>query len=102
MQDVIYDKVLGYLIEYVGEKATPGDPVFVANARQYRVPVLCKTSQGIFAVGEFVLDEDGEFVSVPSKEQMLRVLENAMKREPFLVYGDREELEAKGIELVTV
>ena len=100
MEMKIIRKVQGHLIDHVGEMAMAGTPSRDCASGEWRVPVLVSTPQGVFPVGEFVLDEHGEFVAVPSKEQMLRVLENSLKRQPFLVYGDREELEAKGVELV--
>jgi hypothetical protein len=102
MEDMIVRKVQLYLDDYVGERAMLGTPTFSSGTRHWRVPILARTPEGILPVGECVLDENGEFLSLPTEEQMLRVLQSQMKRLPFLVYGEKAELEAKGLELVTV
>ena len=102
MEAVIVQKVQDYLTDHVGELTAPGTPIFDAATRQWRVPVLCKTAKGILPVGEFVLDEAGDLVDVPDKEQMVRILKTQMSRLPFLVFGDKEELEKKGIQVVAV
>ncbi|MBI3950094.1 MAG: hypothetical protein HY314_06535 [Acidobacteria bacterium] len=102
METVIFRKVLDYLTDYVGELTTPGTPVLDAATGHWRVPVLCKTAKGILPVGAFLLDEAGHFVAVPDKEQMVRVLETQLTRLPFLVFGEKEELEKKGVQVVSV
>ena len=86
----------------MGELTTPGTPIFDAATRRWRVTVLCKTAKGILPVGEFLLDEKGNLVDVPDKDQMVRVLKTQMSRLPILVFGDREELEKKGVQVVAV
>jgi hypothetical protein len=66
------------------------------------VPVLCKTERGILIVGEFTLDKKGEFINIPTKQEMLKTVEIEISKLPFLVYGDRKDLEAKDIEPVTI
>ncbi|NCO35088.1 MAG: hypothetical protein GW893_14670 [Armatimonadetes bacterium] len=100
METVIFQKVKDYLTDYVGELTMPGAPVFDAATRCWRVPVLCKTAKGILPVGEFVADVAGNFVAVPDKEQMLRVLRAQVVRLPFLVFGEKEELERMGVHVV--
>ncbi len=102
METVIFQKVQDYLTDYVGELTAPGTPIFDVATRRWRVPVLCKTAKGILPVGEFVADEAGNFVAVPDKEQMLRVLHAQLERLPFLVFGEKEELEQKGVQVVAV
>lgn len=102
MEAMIFQKVQDYLTDYVGELTAPGTLVFDAATRLWRVPILCKTDKGILPVGEFLLDESGNFVAIPSKEQMLRVLEAQRARLPFLVFGEKEELEKKGLQVVAV
>jgi len=102
METVIFRKVQDYLTDYVGELTAPGTPVLDAATRHWRVPVLCKTAKGILPIGEFLLDEAGHFVAVPDKEQMVRVLEAQLARLPFLVFGEKEELEKKGVQVVSV
>lgn len=102
MGAVIVQQVQDYLTDHVGELTAPGMPIFDAATRQWRVPVLCKTAKGILPVGEFLANEAGELVDVPDKEQMVRVLKMQMSRLPFLVFGDKEELEKKGVQVVAV
>ena len=49
-----------------------------------------------------MLDEKGAIVAGSSSEQMTRVLKAQMDRLPFLVCGDKDELEQKGVQVVAV
>lgn len=102
METVIFHKVLDYLGEYVGEMAVPGTPNYNARSHQWSVAVLCRTERGTLPVGEFLLDEEGNFLSIPDRDVMLRILNAQLDRLPFLVYGNREELESKGVQVVAV
>lgn len=102
MEAMIVQKVQDYLTDYVGELTASGRPILNATTNQWRVPVLCKTEKGILPVGEFLLDKKGNFLAVPDRQQMLRVLEAQVSRLPFLVFGEKEELERKGFEVVEV
>lgn len=62
---------------------------------------MCKTERGILIVGEFTLDKKGEFVTIPTKREMFKTVEMEISKLSFLVYGDREDLEAKDIKPVT-
>lgn len=84
------EKVRTYLYRHVGHLVTAGRPVFDNSTETWTVPVLAKTEKGIFIVGEFTLDKDLNFVSVPTREQMLNVLRDAAVRVPILVFGDKE------------
>jgi len=99
---MIFQKVQDYLTDYVGELTAPGTPVLDAATRHWRVPVLCKTAKGILPVGEFLLDEAGNFIAVPDKEQMIRVLEAQLERLPYLVFGEKKALQRKGVQVVSV
>ncbi|HDP98543.1 MAG TPA: hypothetical protein ENN22_05080 [bacterium] len=98
----IYDKVKDYLCDEIGNMALPGEPKFDAELKNWHVPVLCKTEKGIFLTGEILLDEDLNFIRIPAKEQMLKILETAMRLVPFLVYAEPEELKKKGLKAVAI
>ena len=97
-----YDKVKNYLIDEIGNMAMPGDPKYDPHIKRWLVPVLCKTAKGVFISGEIILDEDLNFIRIPSKEQMLETLEAEMRRLPFLVYAEPEELEKAGLKAVVL
>lgn len=97
-----YEKVKEYLIDEIGNMVQPGSPSFDTKTNEWKVPVLWKTERGIFVVGEFCLDKDLNFVMIPTKQQMLKVLKKTMRRVPVLVYGDPKELRKKGVRHVTV
>jgi len=102
MEALIVEKAQDYLTDHVGELTAAGAPILDAATRRWRVPVLCKTAKGILLVGEMLFDEAGNLVAVPDRDQMLRVLNTQMVRLPFLVFGDKDELERKGVQVVTV
>jgi hypothetical protein len=102
MEAIIVEKTQDYLTDHVGELTAPGAPIFDAATRMWRVLVVCKTAKGILPVGEIVFDEAGNLVGASDREQMLRVLHTHLVRLPFLVFGDKEELEKKGVQVVAV
>jgi hypothetical protein len=102
VEALIVEKAVDYLTDHVGELTVPGAPVFDAATRGWRVPVLCKTANGILPVGEILFDETGNLVMVPDGDQMLRVLKMQVARLPFLVFGEKDELEKKGVQVVAV
>lgn len=98
----IYEKVRKYLYENIGHLTTAGTPRFNLVEKLWKVPVLCKTERGIIIVGEFLLDIDGSFVNLPTKDEMLKTVELEMSRMPFLYYGTKKELEDKKINPVVI
>ena len=102
MDDIVLSKVKDYVLDYIGERESVGVPVFDISKKLWRVPILCRLPKGQLPVGEFVLDERANFVSIPDRESMIRIAEAYNQRLPFLVYGEEEELNRKGIEHVSV
>lgn len=97
----VYEKVKDYLCDEIGNMAIPGEPVFDKNTKRWQVPVLCKTERGIFVTGQFLLDENINFIRIPSREQMLKILAAEMQQMPYLVYAESDELEKKGLKVVS-
>ena len=95
-------KVREYLADHLGDHVEAGEAKLNPRSRQWRVPVLAKSTMAIVPVGEFLLDEEAEFVAVPEKEQMEQTLNRILERVPCLVYAAPEELEAAGFDVVTV
>jgi len=98
----IYEKVRKYLYENIGHLTTPGTPKFDLKLQIWKVPVLCKTEKGILIVGEFRLDKEGNFVNLPTKEEMLKVVELEKRYLPFLFYGKKNDLKRKDIEVTAI
>ena len=98
----IYEKVRKYLYENIGHLTTAGTPIYDLVEKLWKVPVLCKTERGIIIVGEFLLDTDGNFVNIPTKNEMLKTVELELSRIPFLYYGTMKELEDKKIKPVVI
>lgn len=98
----IYEKVRKYLYENIGHLTTPGMSRFDVKNEIWKVPVLCKTDRGILVVGEFALDKDGNFIRIPTKEEMLKTVDMELSRLPYLFYGDKKNLQDKDIEPVTI
>jgi hypothetical protein len=98
----VYRKVKDFLCDHVGNMTTPGTPRFNPETDMWHVPVLCKTKKGLFIVGEICLNKEEEFVRIPTKEDMLKVLDIETGKVPFLVYAEEGELEEKHISAVTI
>ena len=64
----IYEKVRKYLYENIGHLATAGTPRYDLVEKLWKVPVLCKTERGIIIVGEFLLDNESNFVNIPTDD----------------------------------
>jgi hypothetical protein len=96
------EKVREYLFTHVGHLVTAGRGVFDTTAKTWQVPVLCRTPRGILIVSEFLLDEDLDFLRIPSREEMLRVLRATKRRIPALVYADEARLQKAGLRAVAV
>lgn len=98
----IYEKVKKYLFENIGHLTTPGTPRFDVKNEIWRVPVLCKTDRGILIIGEFSLDNEGNFIKIPTKQEMLKTVEMEVSELPYLFYGNKKELKDKNIKPVTI
>jgi hypothetical protein len=98
----IYEKVRKYLFENIGHMTTPGTPRFDSKSGTWKMPVLCKTERGILIVGEFSLDKKGNFINVPTKEEMIKIVEIEMSKIPLLFYGSKKDLKKKGVEPVAI
>lgn len=94
--------VVKYLVSHVGERALADNPRFDKERKVWSVSVLCRTARGILLAGEIQLNQDLEIVYAPSKEELTRAVEVQLERIPYLVYADREELEAKGFKPITL
>lgn len=98
----VYEKVRKYLYENVGHMTTAGTPRYDLRDSIWRVPVLCKTERGIIIVGEFHVDKGGNFVNIPTKEEMLKTIELEMSKLPFLYYGTKKDLDEENIKPVAI
>ncbi len=102
----VYDKVKDiteiYLLEHIGEKAVTGWPRFDEDRQLWVVTVLCETPRGVVPAGRIELDKKLNLIYATPREDMVRAVEEHLRRKPFLVYGDEEELKAKGIDVITI
>ena len=98
----VYEKVKDYLIDEVGNMVQPGTPILDEKLKVWKVPVLCKTERGIFVVGEISLDKNLNFLTIPTKQQMLKTLDKMTRHVPVLVYADPAKLRKKGVRHVAV
>ena len=98
----IYEKVRKYLYENIGHLTTAGTPRYDLSENIWEVPVLCKTERGIIIVGEFKLDRNGNFLNIPTKEEMLKTVELERENLPFLYYGTKRELDEQKIKPVVI
>lgn len=98
----IFEKVRKYLYENIGHMTTAGTPKYDLKENVWKVSVLCKTERGIIIVGEFHIDKNGNFINIPTKEEMLNTVKLEMEKLPFLYYGTKKELDKQKIKPVAV
>lgn len=98
----IYEKVREYLYENIGHLTTPGTPRYDLKNEKWKVPVLCKTDRGILVVGEFILGKEGDFLKIPTKNEMQKIIESEISDIPYLFYGNKEQLEKNHISAVRI
>ena len=97
----ISDNVRQYLWDNIGNTVGPGMPRFDERTRTWSVPVLCDTERGIFAIGEICLDEQLNFLRLPSKSELEKTAQQILEAVPVLVYATPEKLREKGFVPVT-
>jgi hypothetical protein len=98
----IYEKVREYLYNNIGHLTTAGTPRFDNKEKIWKVPVLCKTERGVIIAGEFHINKNGDFVNVPTKEEMMKTVGLQVNKPPFLYYGTKKELHKQKITPVTI
>jgi hypothetical protein len=98
----IHERVRKYLYDNIGHLTTAGTPRFDNKEKMWKVPVLCKTERGVLIVGEFHFDNSGDFVNIPTKEEMLKTVDMQLKKLPFLFYGTRKDLVRQKIKPVVI
>lgn len=94
--------VVEYLAAYVGERALAGSPQYDKTIREWRVPILVRTSRGIFLGGQVRLDHKFQILRAPSKKQVNAAVSKQLAASPYLVFAKEGELEAKGFKPVAV
>jgi len=97
----VSDKVRQYLWDNIGNMTEPGMPRFDERTRTWSVPVLCDTERGIFAISKICLDEQLNFLRLPSKLELEKTAQQTLKAVPVLVYATPEELREKGFVPIT-
>lgn len=91
-----------YLLENIGEMAVSGVPRYDENHQRWLIPILCETSKGILPGGRVELDDNLHFVSATPRSEMVKAVEAQLRRLPYLVFAEEDELKAKGIEPITL
>jgi len=100
--DQIRQAVTEYVILNLGDMIMEGVPRYDAARARWIVPLLCRTDRGILVAGAVELDDQAQIVEAPNKAQVTEMVEAQLKRLPYLVYAEREELRAHGFEPVTL
>ena len=101
----VYDKVKEitdvYLLEHIGEKTVTGWPRYDEDRKLWVITVLCETPRGVIPAGRIELDKKLNLVYASSREDMVRAVEDNLRRKLFLVMGNEEELRAKGVDIIS-
>jgi len=90
-----------YLLRNVGELALSGWPRFDDDRQIWVVTVLCETPKGVVPAGRIELDKKLNMLYVTPKEDMVRAVEEQLRPRLHLVFGDAEELRAKGVDIIS-
>ena len=98
----IHEKARKYLYENIGNMTTAGTPRYDMMENIWKVPVLCKTERGIIIAGEFHVNEGGDFINIPTKQEMQRTVKIEDSKLPYLYYGAKHALEEHKINSVRI
>jgi hypothetical protein len=102
----VYEKIeqitTKFLLRNVGELAVTGWPRFDEDRQRWIITIMCETARGVLPAGKIELDENLDLVYATPRDDMVRAVEEQLRRKPFLVYADEEELKAKGIEVIAL
>ncbi len=102
----VYDKVQEiaeiYLLEHIGEKTVTTWPRYDEDRELWVVTVLCETPRGVIPAGRIELDKKLNLIYASTREDMVRAVEENLRRKLFLVMGNEEELKAKGVDIISV
>jgi len=90
-----------YLLRNVGELAVSGWPRFDDDRQIWVVTVLCETPKGVVPAGRIELDKKLNMLYATPKEDMVRAVEEQLRPRLHLVFGDAEELRAKGVDIIS-
>jgi hypothetical protein len=63
---------------------------------------MCETARGILPAGKIELDENLDMVYATPRDDMVRAVEEQLRRLPHIVFAEEDELKAKGIEAITL
>jgi len=91
-----------YLLDNIGERAVAGAPRFNSERRTWIVPILCETPRGILPAGRLELDTNLNMLYATPKSDMVSAIEEQLRRLPYLVFAEEGELQAKGIDAITI
>lgn len=101
----VYKKIehitVKYLLEHIGEKAVTSRPRYDEDRELWVVTVLCETPRGVVPAGRIELDKKLNLVYASTREDMVRAVEENLRRKPLLVMGNEEELRAKGVDIIS-
>ena len=97
----IRDKVRQYLWDNSENMTETGMPRLYERTGTWSVQVLCVTERGIFAIAEIFLDEQLNFLRLPSKSEFEKTAQKILEAVPVLVYATPEKLREKGFVPVT-
>jgi hypothetical protein len=91
-----------YLLENIGEMAVTGMIRFHEKRHRWIVSVLCETPRGVLPAGRLELDDDLNIVYATPRADMTRAVEEQLRRLPYFVLAEEEELKNKGFEPITI
>ena len=92
---------IGHLLDHVGNRVLVGRPTYDAEGPCWTVSIMCPLEQGIMPVGQMTLDDDGNVLQAPSKQELIRRAEEAKATTPVLVYASPDELRNAGFRVAT-
>jgi len=91
-----------YLFENIGEMAVASAPRFDEERQRWVVMILCETPRGILPAGKLEFDKELNLIYAASRSDMVRAVEEQLRRLPHLVFAEPEALKAKGFEAITL
>lgn len=100
VEEALHKAARLYLLDHLGHLLYPSKVRHDAARNRWVATIMCHTERGDLPAGAMELDDNGNVVAAPSKEQISATVSRMIAETPVLVKADPEELRRHGFEVI--